>query len=158
LEPRTSLTNISVMVAGGTVCEKEDTSPATTLAIILTGPQTLGRRPVYLLGSLFFIPCTVWMALSPSYISFAIANLDTCLGKRIPDENGSRSNAEQIVPNRIGDQAWGVRLSALRATLCSLTRALGHTFGVSPGLIPNTIGYNLLVARSAERRTEKRLE
>mgnify|MGYP002718906708 CR=1 FL=1 len=30
---------------------------------------------MYLLGSLFFIPCTVWMALSPSYISFAIARV-----------------------------------------------------------------------------------
>ncbi|WVW83541.1 hypothetical protein I302_105562 [Kwoniella bestiolae CBS 10118] len=37
--------------------------------------KTMGRRPVYLLGSLFFIPCVIWMALSNTYIVFAIARV-----------------------------------------------------------------------------------
>lgn len=37
--------------------------------------RTLGRRPVYLAGSLTFMGACVWMALSPSYISFVLARV-----------------------------------------------------------------------------------
>ncbi|WWC90310.1 uncharacterized protein L201_005243 [Kwoniella dendrophila CBS 6074] len=37
--------------------------------------KTIGRRPVYLLGSLLFIPCVIWMALSKSYVVFAVARV-----------------------------------------------------------------------------------
>ncbi|BGP04650.1 putative transporter [Rhodotorula toruloides] len=35
--------------------------------------KTIGRRPVYLIGSALFLPCVVWMALSPSYACFSAA-------------------------------------------------------------------------------------
>ncbi|KLT43933.1 MFS general substrate transporter [Cutaneotrichosporon oleaginosum] len=37
--------------------------------------RTLGRRPVYLLGSLLFLPCCIWQALSKDYITFAISRV-----------------------------------------------------------------------------------
>ncbi|WVQ61881.1 uncharacterized protein L199_000014 [Kwoniella botswanensis] len=37
--------------------------------------KTIGRRPVYLLGSTLFIPCVIWMAVSNSYTVFAIARV-----------------------------------------------------------------------------------
>ncbi|KAL1409390.1 hypothetical protein Q8F55_003373 [Vanrija albida] len=39
--------------------------------------RTAGRRPVYLLGSVLLLPCAVWLALSPSYGSFAAARVVT---------------------------------------------------------------------------------
>lgn len=39
--------------------------------------RTAGRRPVYLLGSLLLLPCAVWLALSPTYGSFAAARVVT---------------------------------------------------------------------------------
>lgn len=35
----------------------------------------MGRRPVYLAGSAIYIPCVIWMALSPSYKCFAVSRL-----------------------------------------------------------------------------------
>ncbi|KAE8541563.1 hypothetical protein D1P53_002926 [Cryptococcus gattii VGV] len=37
--------------------------------------KTVGRRPVYLAGSAIYIPCVIWMALSPSYKCFAVSRL-----------------------------------------------------------------------------------
>ncbi|OWZ59582.1 hypothetical protein C356_00867 [Cryptococcus neoformans c45] len=37
--------------------------------------KTIGRRPVYLLGSALYIPCVIWMALSPSYECFSVSRL-----------------------------------------------------------------------------------
>jgi len=37
--------------------------------------KTIGRRPTYLLGSILFIPCVIWMALSKTYISFCLARV-----------------------------------------------------------------------------------
>jgi MFS family permease len=42
---------------------------------ILLTVQTIGRRTVYLMGSILFIPCAVWMALSPSYTVFCAARV-----------------------------------------------------------------------------------
>lgn len=41
----------------------------------LANTQTLGRRPVYLLGSLVYLPCCIWMALSKDYITLAIGRV-----------------------------------------------------------------------------------
>ncbi|BEJ12983.1 hypothetical protein CspHIS471_0301570 [Cutaneotrichosporon sp. HIS471] len=53
-----------------------------TLLGIAVGPlfwnplsRTLGRRPVYLLGSLLFLPCAIWQALSKDYVTFAISRV-----------------------------------------------------------------------------------
>ncbi len=50
--------------------------------------KTVGRRPVYLLGSFLFLPCAVWMALSPSYACFAaartVAGLTSAWSQTIP--------------------------------------------------------------------------
>ncbi|WWC61522.1 uncharacterized protein I303_104106 [Kwoniella dejecticola CBS 10117] len=56
--------------------------------------RTIGRRPVYLLGSLLFIPCVVWMALSKTYVEFAIARVFAGI---------TSSFSQTIPPATVGD-------------------------------------------------------
>ncbi|WRT64448.1 uncharacterized protein IL334_001380 [Kwoniella shivajii] len=56
--------------------------------------KTIGRRPVYLLGSLLFIPCVVWMALSNSYVVFAVARVFAGL---------TSSFSQTVPPATVGD-------------------------------------------------------
>jgi len=66
--------------------------------------QTLGRRPVYLLGSALYIPCAIWMALSQTYVAFSVARVFAGLTVSFSQTVPPSTVSDIFVPQVIGSK------------------------------------------------------
>ncbi|BGP44660.1 hypothetical protein JCM10450v2_000474 [Rhodotorula kratochvilovae] len=97
--------------------------------------KTLGRRPVYLIGSFLFLPCVVWMALSGSYACFSAARVVAGL---------CSSFSQTVPPATVADiyvkEVRGSKMSMF-ATAVVIAPAVAPVFS---GLIVNSLAWHVL--------------
>ncbi|ORY73633.1 major facilitator superfamily domain-containing protein [Leucosporidium creatinivorum] len=66
--------------------------------------KSIGRRPVYLIGSAVFIPCAIWMALSNSYSCFCVARVFAGLSSSWSQTVPPATVADMTVKSKRGDK------------------------------------------------------
>ncbi|GAA6049562.1 hypothetical protein JCM3770_000849 [Rhodotorula araucariae] len=97
--------------------------------------KTIGRRPVYLLGSFLFLPCVVWMALSGSYACFSAARVVAGL---------CSSFSQTVPPATVADiyvkEVRGSKMSMF-ATAVVIAPAIAPVFS---GLIISSLQWHIL--------------
>jgi len=84
------------------------TAPSSTSTpnaeLALRTQQSIGRRPVYLIGSTVFIPCAIWMALSNSYACFCIARVFAGLSSSWSQTVPPATVADMTIKSKRGDK------------------------------------------------------
>jgi MFS family permease len=85
----------------------------------------MGRRFVYLVGSVLFIPCTVWMALSPSYGVFCaarvISGLMSAWSQTVPPSTIADIFVKEVRGSKISMYAVGIVIApAIGPVFCGL--------------------------------------